>query len=137
MAQRRKKWCDLHISPLWHHLDEPFSASRRETFPPPQARSPANPRPPSSRRTAGSLKETAAGRGARSLRLRRNPVPPPQAAGLRVACIPLQAMVDAAGLLDLNLLSLDVEGGELTALRTLDLHATNVQVGGPRLGSRR
>ena len=67
----------------------------------------------------------------------RTPLPPPLAAGLRVACIPLQAMVDAAGLLDINLLSLDVEGGELTVLRTLDLRATNVQVGGPRLGSRR
>ena len=124
-----------HPTPLAHTY-ELFSASRRETFPPPQARSSANPQPPSSRRTAGSLKE-AAGPGAHSLRLRRNPVPFPLAVGLRVACIPLQAMVDAAGLLDINLLSLDVEGGELTVLRTLDLRATNVQVGGPRLGSRR
>ena len=37
-------------------------------------------------------------------------------------------MVDAAGLLDINLFSLDVEGGELSVLRTLDLEATNVQV---------
>ena len=37
-------------------------------------------------------------------------------------------MVDATGLLDINLFSLDVEGGELSVLRTLDLEATNIQV---------
>ena len=48
--------------------------------------------------------------------------------GFNVSCVPLQAMVDATGLLDINLLSLDVEGGELSVLRTLDLEATNIQV---------
>ena len=50
------------------------------------------------------------------------------AGGLNVSCIPLQAMVDATGLLDINLFSLDVEGGELSVLSTLDLEATNIQV---------
>ena len=45
-----------------------------------------------------------------------------------MSCIPLQAMVDATGLLDINLFSLDVEGGELSVLSTLDLEATNIQV---------
>ena len=36
--------------------------------------------------------------------------------------------MDATGLLDINLFSLDVEGGELSVLRTLDLEATNIQV---------
>ena len=37
-------------------------------------------------------------------------------------------MVDATGLLDIYLFSLDVKGGELSVLRTLDLEATNIQV---------
>ena len=104
----------------------------------PSTASPLPRQPPAALEPADrGLFQGSRGPGRSLAALTPTPLPPPLAAGLRVACIPLQAMVDAAGLLDINLLSLDVEGGELTVLRTLDLHATNVQVGGPRLGSRR
>lgn len=45
-----------------------------------------------------------------------------------VACLPLQAMLEAAGLLDIDLFSLDVEGAEAVVLGTLDLSVTNVRL---------
>ena len=47
---------------------------------------------------------------------------------LRAACIPLQSIVNATGLYDINLFSLDVEGAELAVLNTVNWDVTNVQV---------
>ena len=46
----------------------------------------------------------------------------------RVDCVPMQALLDATGVLDIDLLSLDVEGAELLVLRTIDLTVTNIRV---------
>ena len=45
-----------------------------------------------------------------------------------VACLPLQAMIEAAGLLDIDLFSLDVEGAEAFVLETIDFSVTNVRL---------
>ena len=37
-------------------------------------------------------------------------------------------MMDATGLLDINIFLLEVEGSDQSVLRTLDLEATNIQV---------
>jgi FkbM family methyltransferase len=47
---------------------------------------------------------------------------------VNVACVPLQAMVEASGLLDINLFSLDVEGAEALVLQGLDFERTNIQL---------
>jgi FkbM family methyltransferase len=44
-----------------------------------------------------------------------------------VACVPLQWVIDAAGLADINLFSLDVEGAEAIVLRTVDWAVTNAE----------
>jgi hypothetical protein len=44
-----------------------------------------------------------------------------------VGCVPLQDLLDVAGLADINLFSLDVEGAEALVLGTLDLAATNIE----------
>ena len=48
--------------------------------------------------------------------------------GPTVSCIPIQAIIDATGLVDIDLFSLDVEGGELAVLETLDFGVTNIRV---------
>ena len=45
-----------------------------------------------------------------------------------VPCVPLQYFIDATGLWDIDLFSLDVEGGERVVLETVDLARTNVKV---------
>lgn len=45
-----------------------------------------------------------------------------------VACVPLQHLIDASGVRDFDLFSLDVEGGELVVLETIDFHITNIHV---------
>lgn len=45
-----------------------------------------------------------------------------------VPCVPLQLIVDATGLWDIDLFSLDVEGAEQDVLESLDLSRTNVKV---------
>ena len=45
-----------------------------------------------------------------------------------VDCIPIQALFDAAGLQDIDLFSLDVEGAELAVLHTIDFSVTNIHV---------
>lgn len=50
------------------------------------------------------------------------------AGNVSVACLPLQHLIDSTGLWDLDLFSLDVEGGEWAVLRTVDLRVTNVRV---------
>lgn len=47
---------------------------------------------------------------------------------VKVPCVPLQYMIDATGLWDIDLLSVDVEGGELFVLQTIDFDATNVRL---------
>lgn len=47
---------------------------------------------------------------------------------LPVPCIPLQYLIDATGLWDIDLFSLDVEGGERIVLETVDLERTNIRV---------
>ena len=46
----------------------------------------------------------------------------------RIPCIPLQAVLDAAGLQHINLFSLDVEGGELAVLQSIDWARTSFDV---------
>jgi FkbM family methyltransferase len=50
------------------------------------------------------------------------------AATVKAACAPLQLMLDATGLLDIDLFSLDVEGAELAVLETIDWESTNIHV---------
>ena len=45
-----------------------------------------------------------------------------------VPCVPLQLLIDATGLWDIDLFSLDVEGGEKFVLDTVDLRKTNIRV---------
>lgn len=45
-----------------------------------------------------------------------------------VDCIPLQSILDAAGIKDVDFFSLDVEGAELAVLQTIDWMETNVRV---------
>jgi FkbM family methyltransferase len=45
-----------------------------------------------------------------------------------VPCIPLQYLIDATGLWDIDFFSLDVEGGEKVVLETVDLEQTNIRV---------
>ena len=45
-----------------------------------------------------------------------------------VDCAPLQSLLDIAGLRDVDLLSLDVEGAELVVLKTIDWTATNIRI---------
>jgi len=45
-----------------------------------------------------------------------------------VPCMPLQLLIDATGLWDIDLFSLDVEGGERFVLETVDLRKTNIRV---------
>ena len=47
---------------------------------------------------------------------------------LVIACLPMQYIIDATGLYDLDLFSLDVEGAELTVLQTIDFNLTNIRV---------
>jgi len=44
-----------------------------------------------------------------------------------VSCLPMQDLIEATGLLDLDLFSLDVEGAELFVLQTIDFHITNIR----------
>ena len=52
----------------------------------------------------------------------------PTPATVEAACAPIQLMLDAAGVLDIDLFSLDVEGAELVVLETIDWNATNIHV---------
>jgi FkbM family methyltransferase len=45
-----------------------------------------------------------------------------------VPCVPLQFIIDATGLLDIDFFSLDVEGSERIVLETVDLERTNIRV---------
>ena len=45
-----------------------------------------------------------------------------------VDCVPLQLLLDTTGVLDIDLLSLDVEGAELLVLKTLDFSVSNIKV---------
>ena len=45
-----------------------------------------------------------------------------------VPCIPLQVIIDATGLLDIDFFSLDVEGAEKLVLQTVDLSKTNIRL---------
>jgi len=45
-----------------------------------------------------------------------------------VPCVPLQLLIDATGLWDIDLFRLDVEGGEKIVLETVDLRKTNIGV---------
>jgi hypothetical protein len=45
-----------------------------------------------------------------------------------VPCIPLQLIIDATELLDIDLFSLDVEGAEKLVLETVDLRKTNIRL---------
>ena len=45
-----------------------------------------------------------------------------------VPCIPLQFIIDATGLLDIDFFSLDVEGAEKLVLETVDLGKTNIRL---------
>lgn len=45
-----------------------------------------------------------------------------------VPCIPLQHMIEVTGLLDIDFFSLDVEGGEMAVLETVDLDVVNVRL---------
>jgi len=47
---------------------------------------------------------------------------------ISISCLPLQHFIDATGLYDVDLFSLDVEGAELTVLQTLEFNVTNVRV---------
>jgi FkbM family methyltransferase len=49
-------------------------------------------------------------------------------ANVRSACVPLQLILDATGVLDIDLFSLDVEGAELAVLETIDWSITNIHV---------
>jgi FkbM family methyltransferase len=46
----------------------------------------------------------------------------------RVDCVPMQALLDATGVLDIDVLSLDVEGAEHLVLQTIDFAVTNIRV---------
>lgn len=46
----------------------------------------------------------------------------------RVDCVPMQALLDTTGVLDVDFLSLDVEGAELMVLETIDFSVTNIRV---------
>ena len=48
--------------------------------------------------------------------------------GPTVSCVPIQSIIDATGLVDIDLFSLDVEGAELAVLETLDFGVTNIRV---------
>lgn len=48
--------------------------------------------------------------------------------GVNVDCVPLQHLLDATGLHDVDLLSLDVEGAELAVLETLDWGVVNIRI---------
>ena len=50
------------------------------------------------------------------------------AATVQSVCVPLQLMLDATGVLDVDLFSLDVEGAELAVLETIDWAITNIRV---------
>jgi len=45
---------------------------------------------------------------------------------IAVPCVPLQYIIEATGMLDIDLFSLDVEGGEMAVLETVDLEVTNI-----------
>ena len=45
-----------------------------------------------------------------------------------IKCTRMQDILDMAGLVDIDLLSVDVEGGEEIVLRTLDFNRTNIYV---------
>jgi len=45
-----------------------------------------------------------------------------------VDCVPLQDLLDVTGVLDIDVLSLDVEGAELLVLQTIDFAVTNIRV---------
>lgn len=45
-----------------------------------------------------------------------------------VPCVPLQYLIDATGLWDIDLFSLDVDGGERVVLETMDLARANIKV---------
>lgn len=47
-------------------------------------------------------------------------------ASVSVDCVPLQHMLDATGIHDVDLFSLDVEGAELAVLQTVDWTVTNI-----------
>ena len=53
---------------------------------------------------------------------------PGQNARVQSACVPLQLILDATGLLDIHLFSLDVEGAELAVLETVNWTVTNIYV---------
>jgi hypothetical protein len=45
-----------------------------------------------------------------------------------VGCGPMQPILDVTGMLDVDLFSLDVEGGELEVLKTIDFSRTNIDM---------
>ncbi|KAI9018324.1 hypothetical protein DFJ74DRAFT_644450 [Hyaloraphidium curvatum] len=45
-----------------------------------------------------------------------------------VGCLPMQPVLEMTGILDIDLFSLDVEGGELMIIRTIDFAITNIRV---------
>jgi FkbM family methyltransferase len=47
-------------------------------------------------------------------------------ARVQSACVPLELILDATGLLDIHLFSLDVEGAELAVLETVNWSVTNI-----------
>jgi FkbM family methyltransferase len=51
-----------------------------------------------------------------------------ESARVQSACVPLQLILDATGLLEIDLFSLDVEGAELAVLETIDWGVTNIHV---------
>jgi FkbM family methyltransferase len=43
-------------------------------------------------------------------------------------CVPMQGILEATNVVDIDLFSLDVEGSELNVLKTINFHVTNVRV---------
>lgn len=84
--------------------------------------------------TPGSLIFTGAGRGMATVRDLASPEfleKCGKALGndsLTVPCVPLQYMIEATGLYDIDLFSLDVEGGEFAVLQTIDFDVTNIRL---------
>ncbi|RYH10503.1 FkbM family methyltransferase [archaeon] len=50
------------------------------------------------------------------------------AGAFKTACVPMQMIIESTNLLDIDLFSLDVEGGELYILQTINFNVTNIRV---------